>query len=80
MTKCNCCKQYSSSLQSYYITPRYGSLKYNIIYMCYICCNLASYYWKTNCRDWDEGKHPDDLYTLINSSRQKALAQWVKNL
>ena len=61
---CNICENYKD-LNIHLITPRYGTRMGNMLLLCKECSDLASYYWKTNCRDWDEGKHPDDLYKLI---------------
>lgn len=61
---CRVCRN-PNKLIIHLITPRHGNNIDNMILLCKKCSDLASYYWKTNCRDWDEGKHPDDLYKLI---------------
>jgi len=55
------------------ITPRYGYTIENVLLLCKYCNKYAAYYWKSNCRDYVEGFHPDDLYKLIDSNRNRAM-------
>lgn len=54
--------------------PHGGYVKENGISLCKNTCHLkAEKFHITQGLEWEEGMHPDDLYKLINSSKEMAV-------
>lgn len=70
--KCKVCGS-SDNVGVSSIIPRFGYNIFNALLLCKYCNKLFAYYWQTNCKDYSEGYHPDDLYKLINSNKERAL-------
>jgi 5-methylcytosine-specific restriction endonuclease McrA len=70
-------------LDAHHITDRTliingGYVAENGITVCKPCHELAEIWNKTNQQSFENGMHPDDLYRLIGSSYDKALAKSKK--
>jgi 5-methylcytosine-specific restriction endonuclease McrA len=81
---CRCCGVYyrnlpnqSDDLDAHHITdrnemPAGGYVKENLITLCPTCHVEAEQYHISGGKSWVAGKHPDDLYKLIGSSKEIA--------
>lgn len=56
------------------LMPNGGYVKENGITLCGLHHSQAEIYHQSGGADWFEGKHPDDLYKLIGSSYEEAVA------
>lgn len=76
-TCCFCSK--TDDLDAHHITdrtlmPNGGYVKSNGISLCHDHHMMAEKYHISGGKEWHEGMHPDDLYKLIGSSKEKAIA------
>lgn len=74
--KCKVCK--ADAVDAHHITdrtlmPNGGYVKENGISLCSECHIKAEKFHITGGAEWIEGMHPDDLYRLIGSSKEKAI-------
>lgn len=80
--KCRVCGKKDVKLDAHHITdrnemPNGGYVKENGITLCDTetgCHWKAEIYHNSGGEDWLEGFHPNDLYALIGSSHEKAVA------
>ncbi len=75
--KCCFCNE-TEMLDAHHITdrsemPNGGYVKENGITVCKICHIECEQYHISNGKIWVKGKHPDDLYKIIGSSKEKAI-------
>lgn len=67
-----------AELDAHHITdrtelPNGGYVLENGITLCPTCHKKAEKFHISGGRDWEAGMHPDDLYRLIGSSKEKAV-------
>jgi len=80
--KCRVChrpQKLDGPLDAHHITdrnlmPNGGYVKQNGISLCEKCHRLAEEFHVSSGTQWMENMHPDDLYKLIGSSREAAMA------
>jgi 5-methylcytosine-specific restriction endonuclease McrA len=60
------------------LMPNGGYVPENGITVCEPCHELAETWHRSNRQSFEKGMHPDDLYRLINSSYEKAVAKSEK--
>ena len=84
--RCRVCGKSDVKLDAHHITdrnelPNGGYVKENGITLCYTekgCHWKAELYHISNGKDWTEGFHPEDLYKLIGSSKERAVKESQK--
>lgn len=75
--KCKICKS-RENIAAHHITdrnemPNGGYILENGITLCPSCHFKAEQFHINNGKKWEDGFHPNDLYNLINSSKQIAI-------
>lgn len=80
--KCRVCKK-AGELDAHHITdrtemPNGGYVKENGISLCPECHLKAEQFHIYGGKIYETGYHPDDLYKLINSSKEKAIQASAK--
>lgn len=74
--KCKVCGE--EAKDAHHITdrslmPNGGYVKDNGISLCHDCHMKAETFHITEGRAWEDNMHPDDLYKLVGSSKEKAI-------
>ena len=59
--------------------PNSGYAVENGIALCPIHHMLAEQFHITHGQEWEKGFHPDDLYKLINSSKEEAIVKCLRS-
>lgn len=78
--QCKVCGSATEKLDPHHITdrnemPNGGYVKENGITLCEMCHFKAEMYHLSGKENWEDGFHPNDLYALIGSSYEIALAK-----
>ena len=76
--KCRICGE--PAVDAHHITDRHempndGYVLENGISLCAHCHLEAEQFHITSGKDWKQGKHPDDLYQMIGSSKTEAIVK-----
>lgn len=76
----HCCVicRYKEDLDAHHITdrkemPNGGYVASNGISLCPVCHEKAEKFHITGGKSWEPGMHPNDLYELIESSKEQAI-------